>query len=552
MLFTLLLIVYGIFIFFPIGLLFINSFKEGGLGEQTGWGFGNWITAFTQPAIKSALLNTIGLALTIQAISIVIAVFLAWLLARTDLPGRNFIEFGCWLVFFMPTLPLVQSWILFFDPHIGLVNQFFSKIPFLSWLQFDIFSWHGIVWTHLITGTIAIKVIMLTPAFRNLDSSFEEASRINGAGMFKTFTKVVIPVLLPSILVVLIMGIIRSLEAFEIEMVLGGPKRIDVYSTQVYRLINQTVPEYGAATALASIILLIMLPLILLQQWVSKKGTYVTVSGKFKNQRIRLGKLRWPLFIVFALFILMMTVVPLISLLIGTFMSMYGFFNIENAFTLDNWKRVLERPQFLQSLGNTLILGISMAAVGMLLYSITAYIIVRTKYIARNVLDFVVWIPFTIPGIIIGLGLLWFFLRSSLLQPLYGTLFILFVALFLTTMTTGTQIIKTNLLQLGNELEEASLLSGASWRQTYWKVILPNIAPSIVAVGIFCFTVASKTTSSIVLLTTNETIPLSVLQLMYMLDGNYETSSVVGIIIMLLTIGIVLLFRLFGYKLNVR
>ena len=548
--YTILLATYSFLILYPILLLFINSFREVEFGQETGWGFANWIEAFTQPALLSAIKNTLSITFTVQAISITIAVIIAWLIARTNLPGRGWIEFSFWMVFFMPTLPMVQSWILLFDPYIGIVNQFFSSIPFLSWINFNIFSWEGIVWVHLVTGTIAVKVILLTPAFRNMDSSLEEASRVNGANMFTTFIKVVVPVLLPSILIVLILGTIRSLEAFEIEMILGGPEKIDVFSTQIYRMINSDNPQYGAATALGSVILTLMVPLIVLQQWISKRGGHATISGKFKAQRFQLGKYRWPLFAVMALLVLVMTIIPLVSLVVGTFMSVYGFFNIEGAFTLANWQTVLTRDTFLQALKNTFMLASLMAFISMFLYSITAYIIVRTNYLGRNVLDFIVWVPYTIPGIIVSLGMFWLFLETKIFQSLYGTIWVLLIALVLTAITTGIQIIKSNLLQLGRELEEASSLSGASWWYTYRKIVLPNIAPAMIAVGIFCFSVATKTTASIVLLTTNDTTPLSILQLKYMLDGSYETSSVVGVIIMTLTIVVALVVRGLGVNMT--
>jgi iron(III) transport system permease protein len=548
--YTILLAGYALLVLYPILLLFINSFRDGKSGQDVGWGFTNWIEAFSHPSLLSALTNTLSITFTVQAISITVSVVIAWIIARTNLPGRSWIEFSFWIVFFMPTLPLVQSWILLFDPYVGVVNKFFASIPYLSWIHFNIFSWKGIVWVHLVTGTIAVKVILLTPAFRNMDSSLEEASRVNGANMFTTFTKVIIPILLPSILIVLILGTIRSLEAFEIEMILGGPEKIDVFSTQIYRMIHDANPQYGAATALASVILTVMVPLIVLQQWITRRGGHATISGKFKTQKFQLGKFRWFVFSIMLIIVVIMTVIPLLSLLVGTFMSMYGFFNIDNAFTLANWKLILTRDTFLQALKNTLFLATLMAIISMLLYSITAYIIVRTKYVGRNLLDFVVWVPYTIPGIIISLGMLWLFLGTKVFQPLYGTIWVLLIALILTGITTGIQIIKSNLLQLGNELEEASLLSGASWWYTYRRIVLPNIAPAMIAVGIFCFSIATKSTASIVLLTTNDTMPLSILQLMYMLDGSYEASSVVGVIIMVLTIGVALIVRALGVNMT--
>ncbi|MDF2682177.1 MAG: ABC-type Fe3+ transport system permease component [Brevibacillus sp.] len=538
-------------VLYPVLLLFINSFKEGSFGQETGWGLANWRLALSEPDLLSALGNTLSLTFVQQSIAIVVGILLAWLIARTDLPGRDWIEFGFWVTFFIPTLPMTQAWILLLDPDRGLINHLFAAIPFLSWLKFDIFSWWGIVWVHLVTTTIAIKVMLLTPAFRNMDSSLEEASRVHGATNFSTLVRIVAPIMAPAILVVLLMGIIRSLEAFEVELILGSPQHIDVFSTKIYRLISQSSPEYGAATALGSSVLVLLLPLILFQQWVSQRGTYATVSGKFKSVPYRLGKFRWPIFAIVIVLVLMMTVLPLSALLVGTFMKLFGFFTIADPFTLNHWKQVISRPDLIQGLTNTLILCFSTGILAMFLYSVIAYIVVRTKYKARGFLDFTVWLPSTLPGIVVSLGMLWLFLSFPLFQPLYGTIFILILAIVLAAVTTGTQVLKSNLTQLGNELEEASWVHGASWWYTYRRIVLPLIAPAMAVVGIFGFSVAARSTSIVVLLSTSETRPLSVLQLSYMGDGSYEAASVVGVIILFLTIGVALVARIFGLKLGV-
>jgi len=549
--FSIVFILIAFLVLYPILLLFINSFKEGALGQETGWGIANWVKAFTEPDLLSSLITTVTLAITTQSIGIIAGVTISWIIARTNLPGRNWLEFGFWIIFFMPTLPLTQAWILLLDPDRGLVNKFLESIPFLSWMQFDIFTWWGIVWVHLMTSTIAVKVMLLTPAFRNMDSSLEEASRVNGAGNVKTMLRIVAPLMAPSILVVFLISFIRALEAFEVELILGAPQHIDVFSTKIYRLINASSPEYGAATALGSTVLILMLPLIIFQQWVTTRGTYATVSGKFKSQPYNLGTWRWIIFAIFSFLIMMMTVIPLISLLTGTFMKLFGFFNIPEPWTLNHWTTVLNRPDLIKGLQNTLILCFSQAMVAMIFFSIVAYVIVRTKFIGRGFLDFMVWLPSTLPGIVVGLGMLWLFLSFPLFKPIYGTIYVLLVAVMLGGITTGTQVLKSNLNQIGNELEEASWASGASWWYTYRRIILPLIAPAMAVVGILGFAITARATSSVVLLVTSDTRPLSILQLSYMGDGSYEAASVVGVIIMVLTVGIALLGRILGLKIGV-
>ena len=156
------------------------------------------------------------------------------------------------------------------------------------------------------------------------------------------------------------------------------------------------------------------------------------------------------------------------------------------------------------------------------------------------------WLTGTIPGIVMGLGIIWLFLGTPFLRPIYGTIFVLIIVTVLAQMTTGVQVFKTNMVQIGNELEEAAWVFGAGWRYSFQKVVLPLIAPAVAVVGILAFASSVKMTSHVALLATTETRPLSILQLNYMADGSYEAASVVGVITLLLTLVAAAVARFLG------
>ena len=158
-----------------------------------------WVKAFTTPGILKAISNTFALGATRQAIALVIGSFFAWLIARTDIPMKGTLEFFFWLSFFLPALPETMGWILLLDPKYGLLNQALMTVGLFTQPVFNIYSFWGIVWAHL-GGTVSIKVMLLAPAFRNLDSALEEASRISGAGARHTFFHIVVPVMMPALL----------------------------------------------------------------------------------------------------------------------------------------------------------------------------------------------------------------------------------------------------------------------------------------------------------------------------------------------------------------
>ncbi len=186
----------------------------------------------------------------------------------------------------------------------------------------------------------------------------------------------------------------------------------------------------------------------------------------------------------------------------------------------------------------------------MVAFGLIAYIIVRTTFYGRGALDFLVWLPSTLPGIVMGLGYLWLFLGTPFLRPIYGTTFILILVASLGSITLTTQILKGNLLQLGAELEEASSVSGGSWWRTLCHVTLPLIAPSLAVVGVLAFSAAARATSHVALLSTRANQPLSIVQLNLMTNNDFETGSVVGIFILLLTVGVAIVARFFGLRLG--
>src|SRR5439155_17642231 len=222
---------------------------------------------------------------------------------------------------------------------------------------FIIYSFLGIVWAHLTTSTIAVEVMLLPPAFRNMDESVEEASLVSGAGVVRTIGKIVVPLLTPIVGVVLLLGIVHSLQAFELELVLGFPFRFYVFSTQIHWLLNQQPPQFAAATALGSTILFLMVPLIALQRRGVARRSFATVSGRYKGQKQSLGKWRWLIFVILLGVALLITVIPLLFLTLASFMARFGYFNVPRPWTALHWSRVIDDSVFLDSLKNTLVLA---------------------------------------------------------------------------------------------------------------------------------------------------------------------------------------------------
>ena len=552
LLFCLLLGLVALLVLLPIGVIVVNSFLIGGYGRPSSWSLEGWRIAFNDPTMLASVWNSIRLLVGLQCISLPTAVFVAWLLGRTDVPGRGTFEFMFWVTFFLPSLAVTLGWIVLLDPHGGVVNKLLMQLPFVSEAPFNIYSFWGIVWAHLGTSSVAVKVMLLTPAFRNLDGAFEEAARVSGANRFKTLALVIVPLMLPAILTVLVLAMIRAMQNFEIEMVLGPPFQFFVYGTKIFRLVAQEPPQFGAATALATLGLFIVAPLILVQRWLITRKDYTSITGRIRPAPMKLGRWRWPAFALLLAFVLAVTVIPVAFLVIASFMKLFGFFDIPDPFTLQQWTSVLGGEEFISALVSTLKMAVGAAVVAIVLCSLVAYFTVRSRYAGRGVLDFLSWLPFAIPGILLGLGLLHVFLGTPFLKFLYGSTTLLVIALVIASMTVGTQILKTNMIQLGAELEEAARVTGAGWGRTFRAVVLPIVTPTLILVGVLNFIAATRDISSVALLATNTTKTMSLLQLDYMIEGRYEAAAVISVIVVIMTTGVAFLARLLGLRLGVR
>lgn len=551
LLMTLLLGAVAFLVLTPLLLTLVNSFQLGRPGQPPVYGFDGWIRAFSDPSILSALWNSLSLAVVRQAIATVLGIFLAWVIARTDLPGKNGLEFMFWVSFFLPPLPVALGWILLLDGKFGLLNQWLETLPFVGGPLFNVYSYWGIVWVHM-TTTLGVKVLLLAPAFRNLDASLEETSRSCGASAIGTLLRVVVPLMMPAILVATVLGLIRSMEAFEIELLLGVPIGLFVYSTKIRDLVAYEPPAYAPATALGAIFLAVLLLMVALQRWYLGQRLYRTVTGRgFSTNPTALGRWRWPIFAVVLTIAVSVTVVPLMVLAMGTFMRAFGYFNIPKPWTIENWERVLADPVLLQSVQNTIVVGVGTALVGVVFYGLIAYVVVRTRYAGRALLDFLSWLPWAIPGILMGLALLWTVFQTRVLLFLYGSVHLLILALFIKSMPLGVQITKSVLLQLGPELEEAARISGGSWLQCYRRILVPLLTPTFVVVGLLGFISAARDISTIVLLGSSQSRTMALLALDYAFGGQFERGSVVAFMTSIIVIVAALLARKIGGKVSI-
>jgi iron(III) transport system permease protein len=298
-------------------------------------------------------------------------------------------------------------------------------------------------------------------------------------------------------------------------------------------------------------VLLCLVPLIFLQRWYVGRRQYTTVSGKMRAGPVDLGRWRWPACGLVASFVLLMTLVPFLSVLTGSLMRRWGYFGIASPWTLSHWQRVFADSTFISSLTNTLLLGLLSGIASALVVFVIAYVLVRTTFRGRGTLDFLSWLPWAIPGVLLSLGLVALVLMLPPMRVLYGSLLLLIIAVVLFRFPLGVHFIKSGLMQLSKELEEASTVCGTNWLATQRRITFPILMPMLVAVGLMTFVTAVNEVSGVVLLASTDTRTLSLLSLGYLVGSmaEKESAAVVTTIMILLCVGVALVARHFETRL---
>lgn len=544
---VLLVLVVGLLTLTPVAFIVAGSFDVAKPGQSFTFGLEGWREALGGSARTLSAIGYTFLLSVRAPIAALVGFLIAWLLIRVRVPGHQLIEFGLWIAFFLPPLPVTLGWILLADPNYGLLNEAAKQIPFIGRRIFNIYSVGGILWVHLSTTSVPIMAILLLPAFRQFNGALEESALASGASNGQVLRQITLPILTPAVLAALIAGFIRSLEAFEVEQLLGTPANIMVYSTRIYDYIHWEPALFPPAMALSTLFLAILFSAAVFYQRYTAQRHFATITGRGMGlQPTAIGVLRYIASGICFLFLFVSVVVPLVMLVLGSFMVRFGFFNIAQPFATTHWSRVFSDSVFIGSVLTSVKLGLLVATVGIILYALLAYTLLRTRVWGRDIISVLVWLPWALPGMLLGMGLLWLILTLPGINLLYGTIGGLALALIIKDMPLGVQMLKTAFGQISEEMEEASWVSGASWMATFRRVLLPLVAPMLVNIFIWIFMSTLRDISTTILLASPSARPLSILMLEFASGGNLEAAVVVGTIISALALTVAILFRRYG------
>lgn len=532
-----------VLVLYPVVILFAASVvtgQPGAWGEFTLEGYRPWLAAWD---LMPILANSVIFAGARLGISLVFALLFAWAVARTDVPFRRTMILLIPVPFFTPDLLTGISWLMLGNPQNGLINQFATQVFGIQGPVIDLYGWGGLIF-HSSLSTISLIFLMLVGFFYSMDSSYEEASVTLGASKYRTVFSITFPMLSPAILSISVLIFASGLDSFENPLLFGNPGGVYVFANEIYRMLSyRHPPQYSAATALSVILILIMFALIWLQWRKLGVRRFTVISGKgYRPNRIALpNAVRWGIFAIFVVYFLLAIVIPLVQIVASSFFPIFGMYSLEDI-TLGNWRNVLNNRRAMTGITNTIVFS-SVAAVGAVIISgLIGYIRVRTRHWLGRQLELLAWLPWALPGIVMGLALLWAWALPPEPFNLYGTALVIIIGFIVKGLPLGTATMQAAIHQVSGELEESSRVHGGSWVRTAWLILLPLMRRGVLATFVIVFALAARDLTIPLLLYRGGTETLTVAMLYYYEEGMMSTLSVVAVI------QLVMVFALLGLE----
>ncbi len=524
-------LVLCVLVLLPLGWLLWYGFTDK-TGAPT---LANFARLATDRSFVGPFLSTIAIALGVATLSCVVATPLAWLVARTDMPGHRLVRLLVMASFVTPPFLGAIAWEILAAPNSGLLNQWYRALLGLDPYAhvFDIYTVEGLTF---VMGCYAFPYVfvLVANALERIPAELEDASAILGGGRWHTFRRVSLPIVLPSLLAGALIAFLQAMTQFGAPAILALPAGFHVITTKIWSLF-QFPPDPHLAAAASLPLLLLTLLLLRGQHWLLKGRGYTVIGGKSgPPRRIALGAWRWPAFLFALAIVALPVLLPYAALLKTAVVRTVSEPLTWSALTWRNFRFVFtEFSATRLALANTFILGVLSATMGTALALVVAFLAARRLLPGARLLGFLATAPAAIPGIVLGVGLFLAYTRPPFV--LYGTLMILLLAFVTIELPAAYQQLQAALAGLHPELEEASRILGASRLTALRHITAPLLRSSVVATWCFIFIGAIRELSATIMLTTANTKLVSVIIYDLNESGDLGAISVLGISLLVLT-----------------
>jgi iron(III) transport system permease protein len=490
----------------PVAMLAYGTLRTAPPGQGGRWSTSGLTSALTSWDVWHSFINSLILSAATVALSTALAIYLAWLVTRTRTPLRQIVTPVAVLIFAVPPMFYTLSWAMLGQQPGGLIDKalhgMFGAAPV------NVQSWYGLIVVSVLGATAAQYLLLLGP-FRALNPALEEASLVCGASRLRSVFQIEIPALGPAILGVMILGFVLGMGLLTTPLLLGEPAGIYVLPTEIYRLIEGETPaDYAGASTLSLLLVLVVLALVAIQSKLLGQRKFVTVTGKSsRREAVDIGRWKWLGTLVIVIFTLFALVLPLGQFVLGSFESYFGVYS---HFTTSNYSTVLQQPGTSQAFTTTVVVAVVAGFVATLLGVLITLAAQRSRSRLRRLPDLCVWLLWAVPGITLSLGIIWAYLSVPGLKSLYGTQWIVLLALVVGTTPIASRAVGGSIAQVARELEEAARTSGAGALRATAGILVRLIAPSFAVSWLLSGIVASGNLDIPILLASsnNQTVPL--------------------------------------------
>ena len=548
----------AVFVITPVFMLILGSFSQASLPvdfsfDELGWD--NYIDVWTDPSTYAVFTNTFYYVTGATAIGITLAASLAWLVERTNIPGKIWIYAGVPMTLAMPGLLQAMAWVLLASPRIGFVNQFLIEVLGIPMDPINIYSLEGMMFIEGLR-LVPTAFLMLVPLLRSMDPALEEAAYMSGANPRSTMRQVTLKLMLPGLLAVTIYNAMTALEVFEVPGILGMPNGIYVFSTKIYAILHTVgeEPVYGQANALGIVYVFIaIIATYLYSRVIARSERFTIITGKgYRPKELALGRWKWAGIAAIVVFLTTSIFLPFLVLL---YVSLIPFLQVPSmeafaAMSFDNYIDVFQTDLIGTVMWNTTIMVLMTSTATVVLSFLVSLIVVRSKFLFRKVLDQLAFMPHAIPGIVMGLAFLWLFLQMDVQAgiPIHGGITAMTIAFTIGFLAYGTRSMNAAILQIHKELEEAAQVSGAPHWRTMWRIFYPLLLPTIIGLWIWCMLHAVRHTSvPLILYDGAENRVLAVLIWRMWDEGQVGSVGVIGVLLIVALMIITLGLRIMGF-----
>lgn len=488
--------VAAVLVLYPVFFLLQAALDVGDpqIRPPTAYGLDNFRGLFEYPQI---LLNTLTVSLAATVMAVVLGFVMAWILARTNIPGRRTFEQLMAVPYYLTPLLGALAWSLLGAPESGFINQAWRALGGHDYL-IDINTPYGIAWVMaLFEGSVAF--VMIAALMKSMDPSLEEVSQIIGASRLRTMLRITLPLVIPGVLGAAIFVFAEMLGSFAVALVLGLPNRYYVVTTAIYQLVQQYPPKIQVAAAMGVSLFAVMFVMLFLYRRIVLAGSYVTITGKAFRPRVAdVGRLRYVLLGICVLYLTVAVVLPLATLLYASVQKIAVAFPSADNFTLTNFRMAMSMNAARSALGNSLLLAFGTATVGVALMGLLAWLIYRSRLPGSGLIEYVVMFPQAVPRLVFAFGMMWAWVVFPI--PIYGTLWLLLLAYLTVFLPLGVRTIAGVMLQIDKSLDECAQMCGASWTFRTRTVTVPLLIPGLIAAWLLLFIASIRELGASILL----------------------------------------------------